>query len=386
MAYNTIQIKYSVSNSAIPDLLPGELAFTQAGNNFFIGAPDGESGNIRIGGKYTPGILTANQALVANSTGGINIVYATNVDSYYVNAYNITTHTVNTDITHANAAYVSYLYVGDIEANSILITGNSTTSNITTAAIISNTITANVIETVFVDSQTVNATNIDANNINVGIILANGSAGDPGTILYSSGVGGNSYWGILALDSTVVNTSGDFTLSGNVTFSGNLASSNTISANVIVVSNVTANSINANQITISGPLTDSFGNNGIVGSYLTSTGSNTVQWKAVEPAYYYSTEMYDYTEFGIGWMNVAPNQNAETLGFRSDVNIPFGAIWILAINDGLVDEPPITIYSPSTRTTPMLWMSIDGSGPYDPDTNPNGQAYWFNITPPPSGA
>jgi hypothetical protein len=102
--------------------------------------------------------------------------------------------------------------------------------------------------------------------------------------------------------------------------------------------------------------------------------------------YYYSNTMYNYTQYGLGYMNVAPNQNPTTLAFRTDVPAPpFGSIWILAVNDGLVDPAPITIYSPNTRTTPMLWMSIDGSGPFS-DANPNGQAYWFNITPPPSGA
>jgi hypothetical protein len=102
--------------------------------------------------------------------------------------------------------------------------------------------------------------------------------------------------------------------------------------------------------------------------------------------YYYSNTMYNYTQYGLGYMNVAPNQNPTTLGFRTDVpSPPFGSIWILAVNDGLVDPAPITIYSPNTRTTPMLWMSIDGSGPFS-DANPNGQAYWFNITPPPAGA
>jgi hypothetical protein len=114
--------------------------------------------------------------------------------------------------------------------------------------------------------------------------------------------------------------------------------------------------------------------------------ANTNAYIATKPQYYYSTIMYNYTAYGLGYMNVAPNQDPITLGFRTDVPAPpFGSIWILAVNDGLVDPAPITIYSPNTRTTPMLWMSIDGTGPSS-DPNPNGQAYWFNITPPPSGA
>lgn len=121
-------------------------------------------------------------------------------------------------------------------------------------------------------------------------------------------------------------------------------------------------------------------------SYVKTLLANTNAYIATKPQFYYSTTMYNYTQYGLGYMNIAPNQNPATLGFRTDVPAPpFGSIWILAVNDGLVDAAPITIYSPNTRTTPMLWMSIDGSGPFS-DANPNGQAYWFNITPPPSGA
>jgi hypothetical protein len=121
-------------------------------------------------------------------------------------------------------------------------------------------------------------------------------------------------------------------------------------------------------------------------SYVKTLLANTNAYIATKPQFYYSTTMYDYTQYGLGYSNAAPNQDPVTLGFRTDVPAPpFGSIWILAVNDGLVDPAPITIYSPNTRTTPMLWMSIDGTGPYT-DSNPNGQAYWFNITPPPQGA
>jgi hypothetical protein len=71
MANNKIQIKRSTSNATVTGLSNGELAFTQAGNILYVGAPDGTS-PIRIGGQMVPGVLTANQALVANSTSGID--------------------------------------------------------------------------------------------------------------------------------------------------------------------------------------------------------------------------------------------------------------------------------------------------------------------------
>lgn len=75
---NKIQIKRSVANATVTGLSNGELAFTQAGNTLHIGLPDG-SGVLRIGGAMVPGILTANQALVANSTGFIDEVRTANL-------------------------------------------------------------------------------------------------------------------------------------------------------------------------------------------------------------------------------------------------------------------------------------------------------------------
>jgi hypothetical protein len=75
---NKIQIKRSVANGTVTGLSNGELAFTQASNTLFIGLPDG-FGVLRIAGAMVPGTLTANQALVANSTSGIDKVIVANL-------------------------------------------------------------------------------------------------------------------------------------------------------------------------------------------------------------------------------------------------------------------------------------------------------------------
>lgn len=179
----------------------------------------------------------------------------------------------------------------------------------------------------------------------------------------------------------IINVSGAMVPSGNTPVSIGSPSkpfgSLYLSGNTIYIGNVSLSaSANGSQLII--PNETYFANGVKVG---TGSGSGS------GANYYYSNTMYDYTAYGLGYMNVAPNQDPITLGFRTDVpSPPLGSIWILAVNDGLVDPAPITIYSPNTRTTPMLWMSFDGSGPYDAGTNPNGQAYWFNITPPPQGA
>lgn len=75
---NKIQIKRSVGTAAVSGLANGELAFTQASNTLWIGLPDG-TGVLSIGGARVPGTLTANQALVANSTSGIDKVIVANL-------------------------------------------------------------------------------------------------------------------------------------------------------------------------------------------------------------------------------------------------------------------------------------------------------------------
>jgi hypothetical protein len=84
---NKIQIKRSVANSVVTGLSNGELAFTQASNTLYIGAPDGSSGSIPIGTKLNYGTLTANSVLVANSTSGIDNIIVANaaINSIWAN-------------------------------------------------------------------------------------------------------------------------------------------------------------------------------------------------------------------------------------------------------------------------------------------------------------
>lgn len=73
---NLIQIKRSLTTSTPSSLANGELAYTANGDVLFIGS----NGNVEaVGGKRTPGTLTANQALVANSTSGIDKVIVANL-------------------------------------------------------------------------------------------------------------------------------------------------------------------------------------------------------------------------------------------------------------------------------------------------------------------
>ena len=76
----TIQVKRS-ANTATPTTLEfGELAWSSNGQVLHIGREESNTSNlVAISGTRTPGTLTANQALVANSTSSINEIKAANV-------------------------------------------------------------------------------------------------------------------------------------------------------------------------------------------------------------------------------------------------------------------------------------------------------------------
>lgn len=82
MANNRIQIKRSTTTAitnTTPSVNAGELVFTSNGYILAIGDPANSANVIAIGGARFPGVLTANQALVANTTSGIDKVIVANL-------------------------------------------------------------------------------------------------------------------------------------------------------------------------------------------------------------------------------------------------------------------------------------------------------------------
>jgi hypothetical protein len=183
---NQIQIKRSVANAVVTGLANGELAYTQNSNILYIGAPDG-SGSIAIGGQRNPGTLTANQALVANSTSGIDKVIVANLSPTQI---------------YANGSFGNVGYV--------LVSGNSGNvawvdpATITTVAAGSNTqvqfnqnggFGANANLTYDYVTSTLSATNISGNGANItsvdAVTVGGNSASDLRT--YADNKAANAY-------------------------------------------------------------------------------------------------------------------------------------------------------------------------------------------------
>jgi hypothetical protein len=149
---NKIQVKRSTTTTPPTGLANGELAYTSNGEILFIGHPDGSTGSIAIGGRRVPGTLTANQALVANSTSGIDKVIVANLTPTQIyangavgsagqiltsgatgNVYWGAAPSGTTDITDsANATTVTI--ISSTGADAVLDSANSTTAGILTSA------------------------------------------------------------------------------------------------------------------------------------------------------------------------------------------------------------------------------------------------------------
>ena len=378
MANNLIQIKRSSTTSIPASLSQGELAYTSNGDILYIGSPNGSI--VAIGGARAPGVLTANQALVANATGYIDSVKTANLVPQKIyangshgttgqvlavdgggNVYWVDTGTLSVTPAGSNqqiqfnssnslgaSAGLTFnrdtyeLYVGNTVSTNNLTIGNGLSANgsygsagQTLHTDGSKAYWANNAATVyganqqiqFNDSGTLYANaglafNKDtyelhvgnsvstayitalnqARNITLNYNSTNSSVGVTGDLIVGTGVGGNisapatatinigtttvnatNYTGTANnathLDgvgaSYYVNTSGSYTLTGNITLQGNLAANGIIANGSVgtagqiltsngssvywtsqtTVSNVAANSVQSNTITINDTIT-----------------------------------------------------------------------------------------------------------------------------------
>lgn len=155
---NLIQIKRSTTTASPTSLANGEFAYSSNGNVLFIGA----NGAVEaIGGKRNPGTLTANQALVANSTSGIDKVITANavLQKVYANgSFGSTGYLLATDAggntfwqnpaaltTAAGGSDTQVQFnSGGAFAGDTGLTFNSTTDTLSTNTVQSNTVNAAV--------------------------------------------------------------------------------------------------------------------------------------------------------------------------------------------------------------------------------------------------
>ncbi len=265
---NLIQIKRSETTATPGALANGELAYTSNGDVLFIGSAGSV---VAVGGARNPGTLTANQALVANSTSYINEVKTTKLF--------LTDGTAN--VTHINAT-----------ANSTVLGSASNTEITTTWAIktyvddktssLGGSITNTQI--VYSDSGTLSGAsaftfNNTTNTVSISGPLVSGNVTSTGfaNIASTLAAGNTTVTGFANISSTLA--AGDTTVTGFVnatgsgTFGTTLAAGNTTITGFANISSTLAagNTIISGSANVTGTL--NAGNtliNGFVN--VTSTG------------------------------------------------------------------------------------------------------------------
>ena len=295
MANNLIQIKRSLNTANPVSLANGELAFSANGNNLFIGSPNGSI--IAIGGLKVPGVLTANQALVANATSGIDRIITANAIVTTVTA-NGTTGTAGQILTSNGTV----AYWQSPASSSFTIAGDTGTDTFSTGQTLTFA-SANGLTTAVTDNQvgfsvdtgatlTVNTTGIHVNTANL-VIATSQLSGDVtlgtqtsgnyvATITAGAGISGSSSSEGGAATIAVVANNG---LVSNSTGVFVLANTGIVANTTGVFVNAAALSIATSQLTGDVALgTNTSGNyvatitagNGISGSSSTEGGAATI--------------------------------------------------------------------------------------------------------------
>lgn len=305
MSETILQIKRSTTTSVPANLQPGELAYTSNGQVLFVGSPEGSNtaNVIAIAGERFPGVLTANQALVSNTSAWIDNIQtaklilgpvgtSTNVTSIVTDG---TLATVSNNTLATAWAVKNYI---DTQAGSSTLGGLSDVT-ITSAGnnqiIVYDAIsgqwenhsisgTANEVEVTF------NGQDIEIGLPDVVVVpsyLTVGTVGINGSTIFVGNSTVNTFINSTAVAIDGVFSAGNTTINGSATITGELILGSNLSVNTthISVGNSTVNTtINAVSIDTDGILnvegTARLGNTTIVGwanvSDTIAVGANVV--------------------------------------------------------------------------------------------------------------
>jgi len=273
MSNTVIQIKRSTTTAVPTNLQPGELAYTSNGEVLYIGSVLGSNtaNVVAIAGQRSPGVLTANQALVANSSSWIDALKTSKLiigsTSETINIASIATTGNSTTVgtpsnTELATTYAIKKFVDDktaaiagavtdtqiVFSNSGIFTGDAafTFNDDTKKVSISNTLTVGSNLTVsnnnvFIGNSTVNAA------LSSTVLTFRDSVGDVTTITSN---------GISISNSVVANTStlrigGDLLVNSTATKIGNSTVNTTISfTGLVAIDTVNTTTVNNSVVSV----------------------------------------------------------------------------------------------------------------------------------------
>jgi hypothetical protein len=208
---NLIQIKRSLNTATPGSLANGEMAYTANGDALFIGS---NGAVVAVGGKRTPGTLTANQALVANATSYLDAIKVANatIDKIYANGAHGTTGQIvtsnstgglfwSTPSPSVTGSNTQLQFNDEGAANGavgVTFDKNSNTLNIANVVSVGANVSLST-TTLLIGNSTVNSTvnssSLTVNNATISNailtkVYANGAFGSDGQVLTSNSTGG----------------------------------------------------------------------------------------------------------------------------------------------------------------------------------------------------
>jgi hypothetical protein len=258
---NNIMQQLRSNTTAIPgSLLAGQLAYSSNGNILYIGSPASGTPVVPIGGQMNPGVLTANQALVANSLSGLNnVITATLTLSGNATVSGV----ISANASTGTAGYV--LTSGGASANAYWIAPTSGVAGSTTQVQFNNGgILAGNTNLTFTPTTSILAV---GNSISVGpnVVLGNSSLSILGTTTNSTLTSSSLK---LYYTNAAVNS---ISIIPDTISIGSSSSNTTIQSGIITLGNTTVNNT-INSTTYSGTANNS--------SYLGGTAASGYQTTA----------------------------------------------------------------------------------------------------------
>jgi len=252
---NLIQIKRSTTTAVPASLANGELAFSSNGNVLYIGA----NGVVEaISGKRFPGTLTANQALIANSTSGIDSVIVANLVPTAIYANGSVGTAGQTLLSNGSSVYWGTGTSGSntqIQFNDSGVANGSAGFTFTKSSnnlFVGNTVTATNFSGNGASITSVNATTVGGNTISDIQTYADNKAANAYSNAMSDTLsrngtytGNNIFQGTNTVFSSNVTISGTINRAPTITLGGDLSGSVTLTdlANGTLTATIAANSV-----------------------------------------------------------------------------------------------------------------------------------------------
>lgn len=327
---NMIQIKRSLNTASPTSLANGELAYTANGDVLFIGS---NGATVAIGGKRVPGVLTANQALVANATGFIDTVKAANLIFTSLSANGSYGSNGQVLVTNGSAVYWGTGTSGsntEVQFNDSGVANASpgfTFDKSTNTLSISNTVTA---------AKATLTGNVTSSNVTSGTLVVTGGVGVAGRINTTDLAAGNTsvYSSLTGTTLTTVNVFASDTVNAAtlsvggwvVANNSGVFTSGVVNGDIVRVG--TAFVANTTKVTIgSGIGLQANGGVGTAGQVLHSNGSSV----------YWANTVADLTEVVAGdGLTGGGDSGSVTLNVvaANGINVTADSVGVLA-NSGL---------------------------------------------------